>query len=272
MALQNVISDRSNTNNPLKMLVHLNFKHGILYFCILLGGIFVIKQRFPRCTFELASQVHLSGNAATKLSKDGAQYLKLLEMALTGSLYTDTNIDSETVEDNFRLDEMRVRGNGWPGAVGHTMVGHLRLQNIKETLLSVIENNVEGDFAEFGVWCGGSCIYAAGLLRVMGQTSRKVHVFDAFGVLDSSTGSYDGDNSYLAVNQTQVMYNFWKYDLLDHAHVFFHKGDFIQTAPEFKQKLNAGGSLAVLRIDGNFYDSYYSVLDSLYDHVSKKKP
>jgi hypothetical protein len=61
------------------------------------------------------------------------------------------------------------------------MVGNLRIRNIKELLLDVIASDVKGDFAEFGVWRGGSCIFAAGLFEVMGVKDRQVHVFDASG-------------------------------------------------------------------------------------------
>lgn len=189
---------------------------------------------------------------------------------MTGTLYNDIIMNESTIEIDFKLDDRRFRGNDWPGETGHTMVGNLRIRNIKETLLDVIASNVKGDFAEFGVWRGGSCIYAAGLFEVMGITDRQVHVFDAFGTLDAGTGGYGASNDYLAVNKTQVKFNFWKYGLLENDKVHFYQGLFQETAPQFKQYLQENGKvLAVLRIDGNFYDSYYSVLENLFDLVSE---
>lgn len=217
-------------------------------------------------------------NVSILLRKSGLQvsdravdmYLDLLEKSVTGTLYNDRIMSEYTTEIDFRVDDGRFRGNDWPGETGHTMVGNLRIRNIKETLMGVIASNVRGDFAEFGVWRGGSCIYAAGLFEVMGISDRHVHVFDAFGKLDAGTGGYGSNDDYLAVNKTQVMYNFWKYGVLAKESVHFYQGLFQVTAPQFKEYLQRNGKvLAVLRIDGNFYDSYYSVLDNLYDLVSR---
>jgi len=211
------------------------------------------------------------GQSGIKLSSRAVDmYLELLEKSVTGTLYNDRIMDEHTTESDFRLDNQRLRGNDWPGDTGHTMVGNLRIRNIKETLLDVIASNVEGDFAEFGVWRGGSCIFAAGLFEVMGITDRQVHVFDAFGKLDAKTGGYGANDHYLAVNETQVKFNFWKYGLLENEKVKFYQGLFQETAPQFKKYLQENGKmLSVLRVDGNFYDSYYSVLENLYDFLSK---
>lgn len=217
-------------------------------------------------------------------------YLNLLENAVTGSLYNDALLLNTTTTNNstsslenmhntnnpshtFSLDPKRFRGNDWPGDTGHTMVGHLRLQNIRNLLFNVISNNIKGDFAEFGVWRGGSCIFAAGLFRSMGPPTtkeRQVHVFDAFGKLPPETGSYgEKNNDYLSVSETQVRYNFWKYGLLDEDMVKFHPGIFEKTAGVFRKELDESGRMiAVLRIDANFYGSYTAVLKNLYDKVS----
>ena len=198
------------------------------------------------------------------------KYLSLLENALTGSLYNDKPLKTVNVtERDFRIDEVRERGNDWPGDTGHTMVGHLRLRNIKETLLNVIYSGIEGDFAEFGVWRGGSCIFAAGIFDIMEVKDRQVHVFDAFGKIDPQTGGYGPSDNYLAVSAIQVRFNFWKYGLLNDM-VKFYPGMFQDTAPMFRKEMEKNKKkLSVLRIDGNFYDSYLSVLENLFDLVSE---
>lgn len=200
------------------------------------------------------------------------KYLALLENAITGTLYNDVVLKSiqNISQKDFRIDEKRYRGNDWPGEAGHTMVGHLRLRNIRDLLLNIISNGIQGDFAEFGVWRGGSCIYASGLFDIMGIGDRHVHVFDAFGKLDSETGGYGSSNDYLAVSELQVRFNFWKYGLLSEDRVKFYQGLFQDTAPIFRKALeHSKRKLSVLRIDGNFYDSYMAVLDNLFDLVSE---
>lgn len=215
---------------------------------------------------------HVLRNQSRDHNTCTTKYLTLLENAVTGTLYNDAPLQSikNVSQQEFRIDENRLRGNDWPGEVGHTMVGHLRLRNIRELLFRVIAQDVEGDFAEFGVWRGGSCIYAAGLFHVLGIRDRQVHVFDAFGKLNSETGGYGPNDNYLAVSELQVRFNFWKYGLLVDDNVKFYRGLFQDTAPIFSEALQQSKrKLSILRIDGNFYASYMAVLESLFDLVSK---
>ncbi|KAI8107449.1 hypothetical protein M9435_002478 [Picochlorum sp. BPE23] len=259
----------------------------VAVFVVLLGLVITVMVTTSLKNLKIAEIIPLSGQgigmdtkmtnyqASVPLENAVEKYLTLLENAVTGSLYNDVTLKThgnitDMSESEFALDEKRMRGNDWPGETGHTMVGHLRIRNIKEILFDVIRSQTEGDFAEFGVWRGGSCIFAAGLFDILNERERMVHVFDAFGKLSSDVGGYGNNNDYLAVSQTQVKFNFWKYGLLNHRRVQFHQGLFQDTAPQFRRELDRNGRrLAVLRIDGNFYDSYYDVLENLYDHVTK---
>jgi len=113
------------------------------------------------------------------------QYLHLVEMAVTGSLIDEAGSCKQAIPgcplDQLKPYDKEARENGfdWP-AFGHTMVGHKRLRNVRHAIESVIDSNVPGDFAELGVWRGGTCIYTKALLDVKGQTSREVHLFDVF--------------------------------------------------------------------------------------------
>jgi len=114
------------------------------------------------CSFGQKISIPFGKSGLKRSNNEIDMYLDLLEKAVTGSLYNNILMNENTTENDFKLDDRRFRGNDWPGQTGHTMVGNLRIRNIKETLLDVITSSVEGDFAEFGVWRGGSCIYAAG--------------------------------------------------------------------------------------------------------------
>ena len=76
----------------------------------------------------------------------------------------------------------RVSGLDWP-SVAHSMIGHKRMANLRSLLEDVIENNVEGDFIETGVWRGGACIYAKAIIDSYGITDRTVWVADSFAGL-----------------------------------------------------------------------------------------
>jgi len=108
----------------------------------------------------------------------------------------------------------------WPPH-GHTMVGLVRLRNVADILWQVMANAVPGDFAELGVWRGGTCIFAKSILDVMGET-RLVHVFDAFGTIPD----YSGSAEFLAVRIETVMNGFHMYDAYgsNMSNVFFLQG------------------------------------------------
>merc|ERR1719198_610192 len=98
------------------------------------------------------------------------------------------------------------------------MVGHRRLQNVRDAIEETIANNIPGDFAELGVWRGGTCIYAKALYDAKGEFSRKVHVFDVFGEVPSFLKTnlvYKQNARYLAVPEEAVKHNFEKYGVMD---------------------------------------------------------
>ena len=111
---------------------------------------------------------------------------------------------------------------------------------------------MKGDLAELGVWRGGTCIFAQRLFGMLEPSNaRKIHVFDAFEELPG----YGGAASYLANSAADVRMNFkvmgaWT------EHVQFYVGLFRETAKTFRAEHDVALTrLAVLRIDGNFYDS-----------------
>jgi len=196
-------------------------------------------------------------------------YLSLLLMALTGSLTDEAgacDVFSKggcSVVRSFDPVE-RMKGNDWP-PWGQTMVGHLRLLNVRTAIEDTVKNNVPGDFVELGTWRGGTCIFAKAIFNVMGETSRKVHLFDAFEKIQSYDTTQGNFVDFLAATQDSVSHNFQKFGVLD-DNVEFHKGLFKNTVPAFVAA-NPNLQLSVLRIDGNFYDSYQDALYYLFPLV-----
>ena len=90
-------------------------------------------------------------------------------------------------------------------------------------------------------------------------------MFDAFEELPGYGN--DAKSTFLGVTEAAVRHNFAKYGLLDDG-VVFHRGLFLETLPAFRKAADeAGMKLAILRIDGNFYDSYADALYHLYELV-----
>ena len=208
------------------------------------------------------------------------RYIDLIENAVTGSLHDEAGrcimggdrytCSATTGEDGKPVfaaynSTLRLLGRDWP-PYGHTMVGHMRLRNIRDLLQRVKQDKVEGDYVEMGVWRGGSCIYAKAVIDVeLEQPERHVHLLDAFGLVKDY--NHGKGSSFLAVERDQVRHNFEKYGLLDDR-VHFHRGLFAETVPLFGAELRRQKrQIAVLRLDGNFYDTHLDAFYHLYELV-----
>lgn len=149
-------------------------------------------------------------------------------------------------------------------AYHHTSIGKARLDNIEFCIRSVLADGVKGDLLEAGAWRGGASIFMRGCLSAFEVTDRLVWVCDSFEgnpVLPDQPGlpltAY-----HPPVDLEAVKRNFALYDLLDDQ-VRFLEGWFDQTLPKAPI-----GSLALLRLDAQQYESATCVLDTLYDRLS----
>jgi O-methyltransferase len=151
----------------------------------------------------------------------------------------------------------------------HTMVGRKRLDNLQNCLATVRQDNVRGDVIETGVWRGGASIFMKGCLTAWGMEDRIVWVADSFRGLPIPSLPQDAGHDYsvdkvpiLAISLEDVQENFRRYDLLDDK-VKFLKG-------WFRDTLHAAPirELAILRMDGDLYESTMDALKALYDKVS----
>jgi hypothetical protein len=201
-------------------------------------------------------------NVATDL------YLSLLEKQLTGSLQKDAAMSLAGQTSPYD-PAVRSVGRDWPSQA-YTMIGLSRLRNIRFLLGKAFDEKVPGDFIETGVWRGGACIYARAVMMARNESERKVFVADSFeGLPPPNEDDYPADMAdphhtfeELRVSQTEVENNFAKFGLLD-DNVVFLKGWFKDTLPSAPIK-----QIAVLRLDGDMYESTIQALDALYDKVS----
>lgn len=165
--------------------------------------------------------------------------------------------------------EDRLYGKDWP-LYAESMIGYKRLSNVQDCVTSVIDNKVEGDLIETGVWRGGTVIFMRGILKAYGITDRVVWAADSFEGLpkpDPEKYAADKDDKFYMFNELRVSLeivkeNFKKYDLLDDQ-IRFLKGWFKDTLPNAPIK-----KLAVLRLDGDMYESTMDALVHLYPKLS----
>lgn len=165
-------------------------------------------------------------------------------------------------------DEARVQGKVTP-LLADTMVGLKRLDNVQHCVETVLKESVPGDLIETGVWRGGTCIFMRGILEAYGDATRRVFVADSFAGLPKPDARFEADRGdkhylkqYLAVSREQVAANFERYGLLDERVVFL-EGWFKDTLP----KLDAS-ELAVIRLDGDMYESTMDAFNNLYHKLS----
>ncbi|WFU37358.1 TylF/MycF/NovP-related O-methyltransferase [Bradyrhizobium sp. CB82] len=194
-------------------------------------------------------------------------YLDLLEGSLTGTLRSD--VSQAPWAKNVFDPARRAVGRDWPSHA-ETMIGTARMKNLRALTQRALEEKVPGDLIETGVWRGGACIYMRGILAAAGDTSRRVFVADSFrGLPAPDEAAYPADAGdqhhtfdQLAVSRAEVEANFRRYALLDEQVVFLEGWfkDTLPTAPIEK--------LAVLRLDGDMYESTMDTLNALYAKVS----
>jgi len=171
-----------------------------------------------------------------------------------------------------------VRQHRYDHASGHhlewppealTMIRLNQLDYLQSCLADVLERRVPGDFIETGVWRGGTCIFMRAVLKVYGNTERTVWVADSFQGLPEPDPRYPVDRNVnlheygeLAVSLEQVKRNFDTFGMLDDQ-VKFLQGWFKDTLPTAPVQ-----QLAILRIDGDLYQSTTEALESLYGKLS----
>jgi len=193
-------------------------------------------------------------------------YLNLLEDSLTGILYGDPSIDpwSSGGYDPYR----RALGDDWP-ALAQTMIGSVRMRNLRHICETILLDQIPGDFIETGVWRGGACIFMRGILSAFCDPHRRVFVADSFAGLPPPHPEYSADagdlhHTYkqLVVSRKEVEDNFRRYRLLDDR-VIFLEGWFKNTLPTAPIE-----RLSLLRLDGDMYESTMDALNALYHKVS----
>jgi O-methyltransferase len=165
--------------------------------------------------------------------------------------------------------KLRATGRDWP-ARADSMIGLARMDNIQHCIETVLRDEVPGDLIETGVWRGGATIFMRGVLKAYDVETRTVWAADSFeGLPPPDAARYPADagdrffeQSGLAVGVEQVKHNFARYGLLDDQ-VKFLVGWFKDTLPNAPIE-----QLAVIRLDGDLYESTWQAIEALYPKLS----
>lgn len=197
------------------------------------------------------------------------RYLNLLEASLIGMLIEDMPFVTPWAQDGKFDRNRRLLGLDWP-SLSFSMIGSVRMRNLRYACETVLLDGVEGDFIETGVWRGGASIMMKGILEAYCDEVRRIFVADSFAGLPApdpenfpaDAGDQHHTFTELQVSRADVEENFRRFGLLDERVVFL-EGWFKDTLPDAPID-----RLAVLRLDGDMYESTIEAFDALYHKVS----
>ena len=156
--------------------------------------------------------------------------------------------------------------------MAYTLVSMENLSVLQQCLETVLADKVPGDLIECGVWRGGLCVFMRGVLKAYGDKQRKVWVADSFqGLPEPDAAAHPLDAIYheyfrqvnnFSVSRERVEHAFQSFGLLDDQVAFvpgwFHES--LLPAPIEK--------LALIRLDGDYYESTAPCLQALYPKLS----
>jgi len=210
-------------------------------------------------TFEDRTVTEGDDQTVSELRK---AYLDLMRDSLIGRLNAELPLPASKYEAYD--DHARERGWDWP-ANAPSMIGARRMENVRSECERVLKAGIAGDFMETGVWRGGACIMMRAVLKAYGVVDRRVLAADSFaGPPPPSPGvPVDADADFhdrpeFAVPLGAVQAAFARYGLLD-PQVVFLEGLFKDTLPTAPVR-----TLALLRLDGDLYESTMDALVHLY--------
>ena len=177
----------------------------------------------------------------------------------------------ELVRPKPKQPQVRIEGKDWPlPKYALTAIGITGLENLQFCVEDVLRKQVPGDLIETGAWRGGASVFMRALLKAYGAMDRIVYVADSFqGLPKPDPEKYPADAGdphhtfdFLAVSLEEVRDAFSRYGLLDDQ-VHFVKGWFRDTLPHLRDK-----TWAVVRLDGDMYESTWDGLANLYPNLS----
>ncbi len=98
----------------------------------------------------------------------------LVNKALRQIGYYVTRVDS--LPKDFTEDDVAL----WRKVAPYTMTSPGRVHSLCQSVEYVVKNGIQGDFVECGVWKGGCSMAMALTLMRLGDTSRRLYLYDTY--------------------------------------------------------------------------------------------
>ncbi len=155
-----------------------------------------------------------------------------------------------------------------------------RLYALMEAVRYIVASEIPGSFVECGVWKGGSTMAAALMLSELKRTDRQLYLFDTFegmprpSEVDTDRQDARAIDTFEALQTGQDSSDFCRAHFAEvqealastgypQQSVHWVKGKVEDTIPE-----NAPDSIALLRLDTDWYESTRHELEHLFPRLS----
>lgn len=161
----------------------------------------------------------------------------------------------------------------------YSMTSLDRMYSLFKSVIYIVENDIQGDFVECGVWRGGSSMVIAKTLKMLNKQDRKIYLYDTFeGMPEPSLKDTKIRNSedpkkiwetekkkggWCAVSLEEVRKNLQTTNYTS-ENLIFIKGMVEDTIPKTSPE-----KIALLRLDTDFYNSTYHEFVNLYPKLEK---
>ncbi len=161
----------------------------------------------------------------------------------------------------------------------HALQNYASLSMAYDLTALVEKNQLAGAIVECGVWRGG-CAAVMATVADKAESNRRVWLFDSFEGMPAATKEDVGEEAKqlsrgvmsgalspvgtLMASVDEVRTLLFKKLRLKEDNITIVKGWFQNTLPLYRDRI---GAIAILRVDGDWYESTKVCLESLYDNV-----
>lgn len=162
-----------------------------------------------------------------------------------------------------------------------TMTSILRMYGLYHALKYVLDNDIEGDIVECGVWKGGSMMLVADILLNRGIKDKKLWLYDTFAGMSEPTdkdlhAGFQEKAFFKWKRRQKTSHNTWCYSPIEDVErnmlsttypedcMNLIKGKVEDTIPNVIPK-----KISLLHLDTDWYESSYHELVHLFPLLSK---
>lgn len=163
-----------------------------------------------------------------------------------------------------------------------TMTSIERMYTLFKSVNYVLDNHIQGDFVECGVWKGGSSMMIAHTLKARNSLDRKIFLYDTFEGMSTPSEmdvSYAGESAaaLLSTQQKNDKDSIWCFSPIDEVKKNIESTGYpIELLQFVKGKVEDTllhtwpGKISLLRLDTDWYESTRKEMEVLYPLLEEK--